>query len=386
MTNILDLDNNLLFGEIPDCWWNWSQLWFLSLNNNNFSGNIPESIGALTLLQSMHLRNNSLSGEIPLSLQNCTSLTTLDFGENELIGHIPIWMGRRLLDLVILNLRTNKFHGYIPKQLCHLVSLQILDLSHNYLSGTIPSCIKNFIAMATTDFVAQIYAMPTPYAFFGDDTEIVMKGRTVEYDIILKFVKSMDLSSNNLSGEIPKEITRLVALQSLNFSDNFLSGKIPENIGAMKSLEALDFSQNQLFGVIPQSITSLTFLSLLNVSNNNLSGRIPTSTQLSTFSSSSFIGNKGLCGPPLSNNCSENGVILNNGIVKGQEKGDNGVEVDWFYVSVALGFIVGFWSVLGPLLVNRRWRHAYFHFLDCLGNKIWWFKVNVVRVCSSHGF
>ncbi|KAJ9130510.1 hypothetical protein P3X46_034442 [Hevea brasiliensis] len=368
---ILNLENNLLSGEIPDCWLNWPELWFLTLDNNNLSGNIPNSIGALTSLQSLHLRNNSLSGEIPFSLQNCSKLTTLDVGENELIGRIPTWIGEKLSYLLLLNLRANKFHGYIPKELCHLNSLQILDLSHNNLSGTIPSCIKNFSPMTTINSVAQVFNVSSGYSFFGDDALIVMKGRMVEYEKILKFVKSIDLSDNNFSGEIPKEITSLLSLQSLNLSANLLSGKIPENIGAMKMLEVLDFSQNQLFGGIPQSITNLTFLSLLNLSNNNLSGRIPTSTQLLTFSSSSFVGNKGLCGPPLSENCSDNGVILNNGKEEEKEKGD-GVKVDWFYVSMALGFIVGFWSVLGPLAINRRWRYVYFHFLDCFWHKIWW--------------
>ncbi|KAJ9171064.1 hypothetical protein P3X46_019114 [Hevea brasiliensis] len=367
----LNLDNNLLSGEIPDCWMNWPELWFLTLNNNNLSGNIPKSIGALTSLKSLHLRNNNLSGEIPLSLQNCSKLTSLDIGENELIGHIPTWIGERLSNLVILNFRANKFHGHIPKELCHLASLQILDLSHNNLSGIFPSCIKNFSSMTKIDSVAQVFNVYTGYLYFGDDALIVMKGRMVEYEKILKFVKSIDLSDNNLSGEIPKEITSLISLQSLNLSDNLFFGKIPKDIGDMKMIEVLDFSQNQLFGGIPQSIADLTFLNLLNLSNNNLSGRIPTSTQLLTFSSSSFVGNKGLCGPPVSENCSENGVMLNNGKDEEKGKGD-GAEVDWFYVSMVLGFIVGFWSVLGPLAINRRWRYVYFHFLDYLGHKIWW--------------
>ncbi|KAJ9169497.1 hypothetical protein P3X46_017684 [Hevea brasiliensis] len=342
----LNLDNNLLSGEIPDCWMNWPELWFLTLNNNNLS-------------------------EIPLSLQNCSKLTTLDIGENELIGHIPAWIGERLSNLVILNFRANKFHGHIPKELCHLASLQILDLSHNNLSGIFPSCIKNFSSMTKIDSVAQVFNVSSGYLYFGDDALIVMKGRMVEYEKILKFVKSIDLSDNNLSGEIPKEITSLLSLQSLNLLDNLFFGKIPDDIGDMKMIEVLDFSQNQLFGGIPQSIANLTFLNLLNLSNNNLSGRIPTSTQLLTFSSSSFVGNKGLCGPPVSENCSENGVILNNGKDEEKGKGD-GAEVDWFYVSMVLGFIVGFWSVLGPLAINRRWRYVYFHFLDYLGHKIWW--------------
>ena len=55
-------------------------------------------------------------------------------------------------------------------------------------------------------------------------------------------------------------------------------------------------------------------------------------------------------------------------------EGDSGLEVDWFwfFVSMALGFIVSFWSVVGPLVGNRRWRHAYFNFLHRLSAKFGW--------------
>ncbi|XP_044474312.1 receptor-like protein EIX2 [Mangifera indica] len=45
-------------------------------------------------------------------------------------------------------------------------------------------------------------------------------------------------------------------------------------------------------------------------------------------------------------------------------------EVDWFYVSMAPGFVVGFWSIIGPLAINKQWRYKYCHFLNWLGYKI----------------
>ena len=38
--------------------------------------------------------------------------------------------------------------------------------------------------------------------------------------------------------------------------------------------------------------------------------------------------------------------------------------MDWFNVIMALGFVVGFWSVCGPSLWNKQWRIRYFQFLD----------------------
>lgn len=191
--------------------------------------------------------------------------------------------------------------------------------------------------------------------------------------MILSPITSMDLSSNHLFGEIPTEITSLSSLLSLNLSNNLLFGAIPRQIGKMGALESLDLSMNQLSGEIPPSMSSLSFLSLLNLSCNNLRGRIPAGTLLHCFNASSFAGND-LCGPPLTENCSAGGVIL----VVEDMGGKDGIEVDWFYVSMSLGFFVGFGGVVSPWLLNRSWRFIFFQFLDNM-----WFKFydGVVRNC-----
>ena len=104
------------------------------------------------------------------------------------------------------------------------------------------------------------------------------------------------------------------------------------------------------------------------MSNNKLIGRIPSSTQLQSLDASSFIGNE-LCGPPLTDNCTTNDAKPNTEN-KGSKDTGGGHEMDWFYVSMALGFVVGFWVVWGPLLMNRQWRMVYFQFLDCMGYKL----------------
>ena len=138
---------------------------------------------------------------------------------------------------------------------------------------------------------------------------LVIKGKVSEYSTILQLVKSMNLSKNNLLGEIPKEVTSLQGLQSLNLSYNLLSRSIPENICSMGSLESIDFSVNKLSGQIPLSMSNMTFLNHLNLSNNNLIGKIPLSTQIQSLNASNFIGNK-LCGPPLTDNCPEIGSVV----------------------------------------------------------------------------
>nr|GME07487.1 LRR receptor-like serine/threonine-protein kinase GSO1 [Ipomoea batatas] len=131
-------------------------------------------------------------------------------------------------------------------------------------------------------------------------------------------------------------------------------------MGNMKLLESIDLSRNQLSGTIPSSFSDLSSLAVLDLSYNNLSGKIPSGTQLQGFNASCYIGNN-LCGPPLSKSCSS---IDDGKIPKNENKRDDGCEVDWFYVSMVIGFAVGFGCIYGSLLLVKSWRIAYFQFLD----------------------
>ncbi|KAL5737674.1 hypothetical protein ACOSP7_030435 [Xanthoceras sorbifolium] len=363
-TSILSLENNSLSGEVPDCWMNWQYLNVLNLGNNKFTGNLPPSMGNLSDLQSLTLRKNNLSGVIPfVSLKNCTELEVLDVAENQFAGNILTWIGERFLQMKILKLRSNNFQGLLPMELCRLSSLQILDLAYNNLSGNIPSCINNFTAMVTVNH--SVSKDMNYVSYYVEHASLVRIGIEYEYSTILNLVRAIDLSKNNISGEIPREVTSLAALQSLNLSHNSLTGRIPHNIGAMREIEDIDFSANQLSGKIPESISNLTFLRYLNLANNKMTGRIPTSTQIQGFESSCFTGND-LCGSPLPKNCTETPEHENGG---GKDSDED--EVDWFYVSMALGFVVGFCGLLSPLLISRRWRYIYCGFLNHLEDKIY---------------
>ena len=202
------------------------------------------------------------------------------------------------------------------------------------------------------------------------------KGREYEYKSILGLLKSIDLSSNKLTGPIPSEIVELNGLISLNLSRNLLTGKIPSEIGLLRSLEALDLSQNQLCGGIPSSISLIYSLSSLNLSNNNLFGKIPTGSQLNTFNATAYEGNLNLCGFPLPKKCSREDTTqiptMNTGSGHaGSQKEEDGFVTLGFYVSVTLGFVVGFWGVFGTMVLNRSWRFSYFKFLNNFKDKLY---------------
>ncbi|XP_021800205.1 probable leucine-rich repeat receptor-like protein kinase At5g63930 [Prunus avium] len=353
------MSNNLLFGEIPHFWNNIPSLYIVDMSNNSLSGTIPRSLGSFTSLRVLFLSSNNFSGEVP-SLKNCTNLKILDLGDNKFFGPIPAFIGESMLSLKILSLRSNSFIGSIPLQLCGLSTLHILDFSHNNLSGNIPHCIGNL-----NGFKFEVKDMDTEsYGYLGR-LEVVSKGRVLVYDSILYLVNSVDLSDNNLSGEMPVGITSLIKLGTLNLSMNHLTGNIPADIGNLGWIESLDLSMNKLSGSIPQSMVSLTFLNHLNLSYNNLSGKIPTGNQFKTFVDPSiYEGNAGLSGCPLPTGCQDNEGAPQVPSGDGGEDDDSKLEKLQFIISMVIGFCAGFWGVFGTLAMKRSWRHAYFHFLD----------------------
>ncbi|CAN0863302.1 Receptor-like protein EIX2 [Linum grandiflorum] len=299
----------------------------LNMSSAGISSKIPSWLFFNSHFYSIDMSSNLLNGPLPYIYPFMSVLDLSNNSLNKLEGILPAWIGQRISGIMILNLRENKFDGSIPEELCLLKSLRILDLADNNLTGYIPRCVNNFTAM-----------------------------------------RSIDLSKNKLVGEIPEEMTKLGGLQSLNLSDNFLTGVIPRDIGSMGALESIDLSLNQLSGEIPPSISSMTFLSFINISSNRLTGRIPLSTQLQSLDSSSFAGNSDLCGSPLAKNCT---TVDSNGDGREEPEDDgNDPEIKWFYVSLTLGFVLGFWGAVGSLVLNNQWRIGYFRFMDRLWDRL----------------
>ncbi|KAM5586938.1 hypothetical protein ABKV19_005730 [Rosa sericea] len=364
----LDLQSNLFSGPIPS---NFDQLLpklqELYLSDNHLNGSLPPSLCNMSSLYIFMLRSNHLSGEFPRAWSLWRYIMVVDVSDNNLSGNFSSSMGVPS-SLRILNLSKNNFGGQIPSSLFQNCSqLNRIDLGGNRFTGSIPlqtrsNCLYNLTAFA--------HRNDGDFSFLGayfETASLTLKGQELEYDRTLNLVNSIDFSSNNLEGVIPQEISSLRLLGTLNLSRNQLTGNIPSKIGNLRWLETLDLSHNHLSGQIPQSFSSLTSLAHLNLSFNNLSGRIPSGNQLQTLNDSSiYERNPSLCGVPLSTVCPGDGALAPADPDDGDHNEDDTDENGKFgiYVSAVLGFIIGFWSVCGTLVMKKSWKYAYFRFFD----------------------
>ncbi|XP_042490887.1 receptor-like protein 56 [Macadamia integrifolia] len=324
-------------------------------------------VSNMTNLLTLKLDGNLFTRPFPITPSSVPSLLLLDISRNFMSGNIQDWLSAfpRLVSLLI---RENQFVGFLPTALCQMQQLHFLDLSNNHLSGSIPSCFNNMTSwleeVEVLNFGKVVWAInfKEVYTF---KINFATKGNFYSYEgVPLRQMEGIDLSLNQLTGEIPSQFGELRALRSLNLSHNSLVGNIPESFQGLEKLESLDLSHNKLVGKIPPQMIQLDFLSFFNVAFNQLSGKIPYEKHFDTFNKDSYIGNPRLCGPPTEVNClspqpphSE----YKEGDADEQSLIDNDL---FFYSCVAISYLLGFWAVIAPLLLSRNWRRKYYRVVD----------------------
>ncbi|XP_059076587.1 probable LRR receptor-like serine/threonine-protein kinase At4g36180 [Cryptomeria japonica] len=178
------------------------------------------------IMEGLLIDDGIRGGVIADSLCKLPFLTRLDIWDTAATGHLPKSIGN-ISALQVLVMNDNQFSGEILSEIGDLKQLQILDLSSNNLSGSIPHNIVFLEAMAV--------AREDAYATYS---ELNYGGY-----VIRKFFSlgGLDVTSK---GNIPSELQSLSYLGYLNLSNNNLSGNIPQG-GQMITFENTSYSGNQ---------------------------------------------------------------------------------------------------------------------------------------------
>ncbi len=228
----LTLAFNGLNGPIPQSIANLGKL-----EGVNFSNSHILSIGSLNQIGSLkyvYLRQAQLN--ILPDFGSCVQLTNLDLASNPAISSAPFpsWI-QNLDDLELLDLQGSNISGPIPSWLGDLASLQYLYLRSNELSGAIP---QNLSDVSGIDLSFNNLAGELPSWIFAEGKVVVM------------------LNNNGLTGSLP-EISSNTTLVYVNISNNSLTGSIPASINNLSNVSHLNLKSNQLTGSVPASLANL---------------------------------------------------------------------------------------------------------------------------------
>ncbi|KAI3942265.1 hypothetical protein MKW92_006432 [Papaver armeniacum] len=301
---------NYLNGYIPHSISNLRNLQALNLIQNGLHGPMPKSICEISSLAILLVRDNNLSGSVPSCIVKLRILQVFDVTGNNLTGAIsfrslflelnPVWisLSSNSLDVNIdvnysltsefeqlqtLGLQDCNLKGYIPTFICKMTQLALLDLSFNNLIGSIPSCIFKLPHLSYLDLSNNNLEGTLPHSISLSQeypiSVLQLQSNKLRGPLPLppKNVGLLDISDNEFSGEISKEVSeRLSNAVHVSLSDNNLSGSIHSAICSRgSSLKVLEISKNKLSGRIPSTIKYCSSLVSLNLGANSLTGNIP---------------------------------------------------------------------------------------------------------------
>lgn len=228
----------------------------LDLSRNYLSGSIPTRWTTMRLT-GLSFMGNRLSGPFPKVLTSITTLTNLSIEGNHFSGPIPSEIGK-LINLEKLVLSSNAFTGELPAALAKLTNLTDMRISDNNFSGKIPDFISSWTLIEKLHIQGCPLEGPIPSGIYA-------------------LTSLSDLRISDLKGRQSSfpPLRKMESMKTLIMRKCLIYGKIPEYIGDMINLKNLDLSFNELSGEIPTSFVQLTRAEFIYLTGNKLSGPIP---------------------------------------------------------------------------------------------------------------
>lgn len=114
-----------------------------------------------------YLNQNNLSGKIPPEVADWKGLVELASFDNQLSGEIPYNLGRKSLNLKLVDMGGNQFEGRIPLCWGNNLTLKILILYYNRLTGKIPRTYGNCTNLSVVQFDSNLLEGHVPRGLWG---------------------------------------------------------------------------------------------------------------------------------------------------------------------------------------------------------------------------
>ncbi|KAB2034217.1 hypothetical protein ES319_D04G068900v1 [Gossypium barbadense] len=307
---------NLLAASLPSGLCQLKRLQELDLSQNYFEGILPPCLSNLTFIGLLDVSDNNFSGTLSASLiHSLTFSWYLDFSYNHFEGSFSLSSFKTHSKLEVLQFASNnvdfnnKFRASFPGWLLvNNADLEILKLRNNFLFGEFqlpPFAMTNAVMVDVSG--NQIHDLPENIGKILPHMEYLdLSGNAFEQDLLpsigdMKILQVLDLSYNNFSREIPKELTvgcndlrvlmlsgnklhgqifpmlyNLTQLRVLQLRNNYFSGNL-SNVKAkgrvLGNLALLDIGYNFMTGNIGSWIGNVTYLDILVMRNNYLEGQ-----------------------------------------------------------------------------------------------------------------
>ncbi|KAG8485238.1 hypothetical protein CXB51_021270 [Gossypium anomalum] len=248
--------------EIPKFLYYENDLSFIDLSYNNFGGKIPFwLLENNTRMEAFLMKGNSFMGHFNLPSHPNPNMSIVDISDNKIQGPIPANICSIFPQLFGLNLSGNFLQGNIPPCLGSLNTIDLLlDLSHNQLSRGIPEIID-------------ISTIPSYTLQVVDLSDNNLSGELPRWIWNVSDLNVLAVSNNQLKGLIPMELCYLDSLITLDLSKNNFSGPIPSCFDA-QSIKHLHLSKNRLSGTLTNTFFNSSSLVTLDLSENQLTGEI----------------------------------------------------------------------------------------------------------------
>ncbi|RCV21974.1 hypothetical protein SETIT_4G182400v2 [Setaria italica] len=261
----------------------------LSFDGLNLTGTVPASVCALKSLARLDLSYNHLTGAFPAAaLYACAELGFLDLSNNQFSGLLPRDIDRLSPAMEHLNLSVNRFDGEVPPTVTRLPALKSLLLDTNNFTGAYPAAeISKLAGLEVLTLADNAFArapVPTEFSKLINLTCLWMEQMNLAGEIPEAFsslteLTVFSLASNQLTGSIPAWVLQHAKLQNIYLFNNSLSGELASNVTAVNLVE-VDVSTNQLTGEIPEAFGNLKNLTFLALHQNKFTGSIPASIGL----------------------------------------------------------------------------------------------------------